>query len=139
MPRLWKTIIKIVRRLIERDVLSVLMPHRIPGRIGRKPGHYLHLMDTLETVFPLVFAYSRIWSGYQTIQASIQQDPYDMTDFNQIIKWWLPLTFAVNSLNHQHRSFRFLSFCDFRTSCRKLQFIHELCLRNAGNMNYPRW
>ena len=104
-------------------------------------AHYLHLMDTLETAssFGIRIQPDTV-QDTKGIQASIQQDPYDMTDFDQIIKWWLPLTFAVNSLS---RSMGYSDFYPFVISgpvVKKLQFIHELCLKNAGlNTFYPRW
>ncbi len=103
-------------------------------------AHYLHLMDTLETAFSFgIRIQPDMVQDTKVIQASIQQDPYDMTDFSQIIKWWLPLTFAVNSLNRSMGYSDFYPFVISEPVVKKLQFIHELCLRNAGNMSYPRW
>jgi len=103
-------------------------------------AHYLHMMDTLETAFSFgIRIHPDMVQDTKAIQASIQQDPYDMTDFSQIIKWWLPLTFAVNSLNRSMGHSDFYPFVITEPVVKKLQFIHELCLRNAGNMNFPRW
>ena len=103
-------------------------------------AHYLHMMDTLETAFSFgIRIQPDMVQDTKAIQASIQQDPYDMTDFGQIIKWWLPLTFAVNSLNRSMGHSDFYPFVITEPVVKKLQFIHELCLSNAGNMNYPRW
>ncbi|HEV3222997.1 MAG TPA: putative zinc-binding peptidase [Puia sp.] len=103
-------------------------------------AHYLHLMDTLETAFSFgIRIQPDMVQDTKSIQASIQQDPYDMTDFNQIIKWWLPLTFAVNSLNRSMGHSDFYPFVISEPVVKKLQFIHELCLRNARITNYPRW
>jgi hypothetical protein len=103
-------------------------------------AHYLHLMDTLETAssFGIRIQPDTV-QDTKGIRASIQQDPYDMSDFTQIIKWWLPLTFALNSLS---RSMGYSDFYPFVISdgvVQKLRFIHELCLRNAGNAGFPRW
>ena len=103
-------------------------------------AHYLHMMDTLETAFSFgIRIQPDMVQDTKSIQASIQQDPYDMTDFGQIIKWWLPLTFAVNSLNRSMGHSDFYPFVITEPVVKKLQFIHELCLKNAGNTNYPRW
>jgi hypothetical protein len=103
-------------------------------------AHYLHMMDTLETAFSFgIRIQPDMIQDTKRIQASIQQDPYDMTDFSQIIKWWLPLTFAVNSLNRSMGHSDFYPFVISEPVVKKLQFIHELCLRNAGNTNFPRW
>jgi hypothetical protein len=103
-------------------------------------AHYLHLMDTLETAFSFgIRIQPDMVQDTKAIQASIQQDPYDMTDFSQIIKWWLPLTFAVNSLNRSMGHSDFYPFVISEAVVRKLQFIHEICLRNSGINFYPRW
>jgi hypothetical protein len=103
-------------------------------------AHYLHLMDTLETAFSFgIRIQPDMVQDTKAIQASIQQDPYDMTDFDQIIKWWLPLTFAVNSLNRSMGYGDFYPFVISEPVVKKLKFIHELCLQNAGNTNFPRW
>jgi hypothetical protein len=103
-------------------------------------AHYLHMMDTLETAFSFgIRIQPDMVQDTKAIQASIQQDPYDMTDFSQIIKWWLPLTFAVNSLNRSMGHSDFYPFVISEPVVEKLQFIHELCLQNAGNTNFPRW
>ena len=103
-------------------------------------AHYLHMMDTLETAFSFgIRIQPDMVQDTKAIQASIQQDPYDMTDFSQIIKWWLPLTFAVNSLNRSMGHSDFYPFVISEPVVKKLQFIHELCLSNAGNVTYPRW
>jgi hypothetical protein len=103
-------------------------------------AHYLHLMDTLETSFSFgIRIQPDMVQDTRGIQASIQQDPYDMEDFKQIIKWWLPLTFAVNSLSRGMGYADFYPFVISEPVVKKLQFIHELCLKNAGNTNFPRW
>jgi len=103
-------------------------------------AHYLHLMDTLETAssFGIRIQPDTV-QATKGIQASIQQDPYDMTDFGQIMKWWLPLTFALNSLSRSMGHSDFYPFVISAPVVEKLQFIHELCLRNAGNTSFPRW
>ncbi len=104
-------------------------------------AHYLHLMDTLETAFSFgIRIQPDMVQDTKRIQASIQQDPYDMTDFSQIIKWWLPLTFAVNSLNRSMGHSDFYPFVISEPVVDKLKFIHEICLKNAAlNTYYPRW
>jgi|SRR5450755_2074612 hypothetical protein len=103
-------------------------------------AHYLHMMDTLETAFSFgIRIQPDMVQDTKAIQASIQQDPYDMSDFSQIIKWWLPLTFAVNSLNRSMGHSDFYPFVISVPVVKKLQFIHELCLKNAGNAGLPRW
>jgi hypothetical protein len=104
-------------------------------------AHYLHLMDTLETAFSFGIRINpETVQDTKNIQASIQQDPYDMTDFDQIIKWWLPLTFAVNSLSRSMGYSDFYPFVISSPVVEKLKFIHEICLQKAGPDNtFQRW
>ncbi|HEY8734288.1 MAG TPA: putative zinc-binding metallopeptidase, partial [Puia sp.] len=100
-------------------------------------AHYLHLMDTLETAFSFgIRIQPNMIHDTNAIEASIQQDPYDIADFSRIIRWWLPLTFAVNSLNRSMGHSDFYPFVISDPVVEKLKFIHELCFRNAGKTNH---
>ncbi len=60
----------------------------------------MHIVDTLETAY--AFGLSIGPRGQHTddsLQAEIKKDPYRINDFEKIIQLWLPLTFAMNSLN----------------------------------------
>jgi hypothetical protein len=97
-------------------------------------AHYLHMMDTLETAYSFGI---RIRSGElgddPAIKASIVRDPYDIPDFDRIMKLWLPLSFAVNSLNRSMGHADFYPFIISPGVSRKLEFIHELCFINSRN------
>jgi hypothetical protein len=96
-------------------------------------AHYLHLMDTLETAFSFgIRIQPDTNADIRGIQASIKQNPYEMTDFKQIMKYWLPLTFAVNSLSRGMGYADFYPFVISEPVVKKLQFIHELCFKNAA-------
>ncbi|GAB2769053.1 putative zinc-binding peptidase [Rhabdobacter roseus] len=101
-------------------------------------AHYLHLMDTLETAFTF-----GIHVGPQEIEASaemkaaIKKDPYTVLDFERIVRMWLPLTFAVNSLNRSMGHPDFYPFIITPAIIQKLRFIHELCLTHAVRTPLP--
>ena len=61
------------------------------------------------------------------IKISHLREPYDQTDFNRLIKRWLPLCFAVNSLNRSMGHADFYPFILSAAVIEKLRFIHELC------------
>jgi hypothetical protein len=67
------------------------------------------------------------------IKASIIRDPYNIPDFDRIMKLWLPLSFAVNSLNRSMGHPDFYPFIISSGVSRKLEFIHELCFINSRN------
>jgi hypothetical protein len=96
-------------------------------------AHYLHLMDTLETAFSFgIDIHPDTVANIKGIQAVIKYDPYEIENFRQIFKSWLPLTFAVNSLNRSMGYSDFYPFIIPEPVVKKLQFIHELCLRNKA-------
>ena len=82
----------------------------------------MHLMDTLETA----------WSfgiGIQNteMQTGINNDPYTIANFDNIISKWFPLTFAVNNLNRSMGQMDFYPFIISAPVIEKLKFIHEVC------------
>jgi hypothetical protein len=91
-------------------------------------AHYLHMMDTLETAFSFgIRIRPETEASVSGVQATIREDPYTMADFGQIFASWLPLTFAVNSLNRSMGYADFYPFVIPAPVVKKLQFIHELC------------
>jgi hypothetical protein len=89
-------------------------------------AHYLHLMDTLETAYAFGIAINPQKAiDEQDLNINITRDPYNITDFDQIIKMWLPLTFAVNSLNRSMGHPDFYPFFISSPVIEKLRFIHE--------------
>jgi hypothetical protein len=91
-------------------------------------AHYLHMMDTLETAWAFGIRIDAVEVDKEAgIRANVVQDPYEVRSFDRIIRSWLPLCFAVNSLN---RSMGYADFYPFVLSApvvEKLRFIHELC------------
>jgi hypothetical protein len=91
-------------------------------------AHYLHLLDTLETGFAF---------GIRVEPASVQPDsglfaaldtdPYQMADFSGLLNRWLPLTFALNSLNRSMGLPDLYPFLIPPVVMEKLRFIHEIC------------
>ncbi|RZK14718.1 MAG: hypothetical protein EOO56_24355, partial [Hymenobacter sp.] len=62
-------------------------------------AHYLHIIDTLQTGHAYGLRLEPLDElSEQGLRAAIQ-DPYQVADFGQIMAMWLPLTFALNSLN----------------------------------------
>ncbi|MEP6746324.1 MAG: putative zinc-binding peptidase [Bacteroidota bacterium] len=90
-------------------------------------SHYLHLMDTLETAYNFGIVINPGKAGDDLeMQARIGRDPYNTNSFDDIIKMWLPLTFAVNSLNRSMGHQDFYPFIISAAVIEKLRFIHEV-------------
>jgi len=86
-------------------------------------SHYMHMMDTLETAY--AFGIGVHPGNKKDLTTNISRDPYNLTNFDTIFGMWLPLTFAVNSLN---RSMGYADFYPFVISpavTEKLRFIHR--------------
>src|SRR5919106_4546362 len=62
-------------------------------------AHYLHLVDTLETAQAFRLSVSPAAGDDPALAAAAYFDPYRYDDFDAMIRTWLPLTYAVNSLN----------------------------------------
>jgi hypothetical protein len=86
-------------------------------------AHYMHLMDTLETAYS--FGISIHPAKVEELDANISKDPYEDKKFQRIIDRWLPLTFAVNSLNRSMGHSDFYPFVISSVVVEKLRFIHE--------------
>jgi len=91
-------------------------------------AHYLHIIDTLETAAAFGVSVSANVSGSPVnIEATIKIDPYNVEDFNDIFKLWLPLTFALNSLNRSMGLRDLYPFVIPPKVIDKLSFIHKVC------------
>lgn len=86
-------------------------------------AHYMHLMDTLETAYSFGISIHPVKTD--ELDADISKDPYALKDFHRIIEMWLPLTFAVNSLNRSMGHADFYPFVISPAVIQKLRFIHE--------------
>ncbi|MES1160466.1 MAG: putative zinc-binding metallopeptidase, partial [Bacteroidota bacterium] len=91
-------------------------------------AHYLHMMDTLETAWALGIRIDPVeLEDDAGIRISSLREPYDQSDFDRLIKRWLPLCFAVNSLNRSMGHADFYPFILSAPVIEKLRFIHDLC------------
>ena len=90
-------------------------------------AHYMHIVDTLETAYS--FGLSIDPKGERTaasLNAEIKTDPYRVNEFESIIRLWLPLTFAMNSLNRSMGLNDLYPFVIAPTVMNKMKFIHNL-------------
>ncbi|HTE29103.1 MAG TPA: putative zinc-binding peptidase [Chryseolinea sp.] len=91
-------------------------------------AHYLHLMDALETAYYFgIDVHPKKQTGAKSLEADIDRDPYTIRDFEKVFKMWLPLTFALNSLNRSMGHADFYPFVIAPQVVQKLQFVHDLC------------
>jgi hypothetical protein len=91
-------------------------------------AHYLHMVDTLETAAAFGV---RLGEGAQASTSGAAQDPADLDPYgpvslDQLIGVWLPLTFAVNSLNRSMGQPDLYPFLPAPAVIAKLAFVHDL-------------
>ena len=87
-------------------------------------AHYMHLMDTLETAYFFGLGVHPIHGEHVSID--VKKDPYTIADFESIFRMWLPLTFALTSLNRSMGHSDFYPFIIAPKVMEKLSFIHDV-------------
>ncbi|PPQ33688.1 zinc-binding metallopeptidase family protein [Rhodopila globiformis] len=92
-------------------------------------AHYLHIVDTLEMASAFGITVQPRISRDETLQAVIDLDPYETADMTTIIDAWLPLTFAMNSLNRAMGQPDLYPFVISPAVMTKLSFVHDV-IRN---------
>ena len=91
-------------------------------------AHYLHMMDTLETAWSFgLNVMPRNIHPSAELTATMDTDPYKLNNFDDIIKRWLPFTFAMNSINRSMGHTDLYPFVMSQQVIKKLAFIHDVC------------
>ena len=87
-------------------------------------AHYFHMIDTLETARAFGLSVHAKLIKTADLEAKIDFDAY-RADMDRIIEAWLPLTFAVNSLNRSMGMPDLYPFVLGPGVINKLTFIHD--------------
>jgi hypothetical protein len=96
-------------------------------------AHYLHIVDTLEMASAFGITVKPRLTRDETLSAVIDLDPYHQdTAMTDLMDAWLPLTFAMNSLNRSMGSPDLYPFVLSPTVVTKLGFVHEVVHRRAA-------
>ena len=94
-------------------------------------AHYLHMIDTLETAHAFGLSVKpKVGSG--EMAAKLDFEPYG-ADMGRIIDAWLPLTYAMNSINRSMGLQDLYPFVLKPPVIEKLTFIHRLTHPKAGS------
>jgi hypothetical protein len=94
-------------------------------------AHYFHMVDTLETAGAFGLRVKpMLRNASADLAANIDFDPH-VADLDRLIEAWLPLTFAVNSINRSMGLSDLYPFVLTPAVIVKLQFIHD-CIRTQG-------
>ncbi len=95
-------------------------------------AHYLHITDTLETAAHFGLEVARRMPDGSVQEADPEFDPYDIADFRPIIDNWLPITFAMNSLNRSMGQQDLYPFVLSQPAIDKLAYVHGVIREAAG-------
>jgi len=90
-------------------------------------AHYMHIMDTLETACSFGIQVRPGIAKTKTLNAQINNDPYTEKSFEKIIQEWLPVTFAMNSLNRSMGVADIYPFVITPVVKQKLEYVHNIC------------
>jgi hypothetical protein len=89
-------------------------------------AHYLHIIDTLEMASAFGIRVQPRITRDETLSAEIDLDPYRPGSMQAIIDAWLPLTFAMNSLNRSMGNADLYPFVLSPAVVTKLGFVHDV-------------
>lgn len=90
-------------------------------------AHYMHIVDTLETAGAFGLRVNPRISRGDEIGTRVDFDSYRVDSIDQLIEAFLPITFAVNSLNRSMGQPDLYPFVLSPRAIEKLGFIHLLC------------
>jgi hypothetical protein len=99
-------------------------------------AHYLHIIDTLETASSFGLRIHPASTRNKALHADIDFNPHYAASLRQIIDAWLPLTFAVNSLNRSMGHADLYPFILSEPVVKKLEFIHDIV--QASRVSGPK-
>ncbi|MBI3700803.1 MAG: putative zinc-binding peptidase [Afipia sp.] len=88
-------------------------------------AHYLHMVDTLETVSAFGIGVNTSPPGAQPLKVAIDFDIYNEPDISKFIAAWLPLTFALNSITRSMGQPDLYPFALEPLIVGKLAFVHQ--------------
>lgn len=89
-------------------------------------AHYLHIIDTLETAQGFGLTVAPRIANNQDLKSNVKINPYNSNDFSTIIEHWLPLMYALNSLNRSVGHPHAYPFVLTESVIQKLDLVHRI-------------
>ena len=89
-------------------------------------AHYLHIVDTLETARSFGVGVRPETGGSEPMAKDCGFNPYAQSDFAPILEHWLPLAFALNSLNRSIGHEDAYPFVLAPPAVEKLRLVHRI-------------
>ena len=100
-------------------------------------AHFLHIVDTLETAKSFGLGVHPEGHRSAALSTEIDFDPYRQSNFDDLLRAWLPLTYAVNSLNRSMGQPDLYPFVLGPTVMGKLRFVHGLVFQDRAGGAAP--
>lgn len=94
-------------------------------------AHYLHIVDTLETANEFGIKIKPHVSDTKGLQINTEINSYNSKEFDNIIQHWLPLTYALNSLNRSVGHEHVYPFVLAEPVLKKLELVHRIVQHNS--------
>jgi hypothetical protein len=88
-------------------------------------AHYLHIVDTLETAAGFGLRLRPRHPKAETMKAEPEAAARPTASFDQLLEQWLPLTYALNSLNRGMGQPDLYPFVLSTPAIEKLRFVHD--------------
>ena len=89
-------------------------------------AHYMHIVDALDTAEAFGMRVDPAVAPDPTLNSRVIGDPYRAASTGDLIAAWLPLSYAVNSLNRSLGQADLYPFVLSEPSISKLGFVHDL-------------
>jgi hypothetical protein len=101
-------------------------------------AHYLHMIDTLETAYAFNLRVRPEAGSDPKLAMRADFDPYRAATFDVLIRTWLPLTYAVNSLNRSMGQPDLYPFSLAPAVVAKLRLVHRIIRQSTSEAGAPR-
>jgi hypothetical protein len=98
-------------------------------------AHYLHIVDTTETAAAFGLAVRPKVATTDELDAAVLGDPYTEADFAVILEAWLPLTYALNSLNRSMGHDDVYPFVLAAPVVEKLDLVHRIVRASRAHLD----
>ncbi|MBX3015495.1 MAG: putative zinc-binding peptidase [Caldilineaceae bacterium] len=88
-------------------------------------AHYLHMVDSLETAYAFGMRVRPQIKSDENLAVTVDFNAYNQPDFDMLIEAWLPVTYALNSLNRSMGHLDLYPFVLSPTVLAKMRFVHD--------------
>ncbi len=128
---------RMARRPIGRLITSALMQVHTPTKTGPRPSRTTSTWSIrLETAYAFGLRIRPRAGHDDNLNTSITFDPYNQPNFEAIIEAWIPMTFAVNSINRSMGLDDLYPFVISPEVTKKLEVVHDI-VKSYGKDSRP--